>query len=105
LLIEHRRRDGAGEPETFDFLGFTYICGSIHKTGRFTVMRKTIGKRMAAKQKAIKAELRKRMHESIHGTGGTMSFVAGGRLYGGGGNASSVVKYLTRSSLSISRLL
>jgi hypothetical protein len=33
------------------------------------VMRKTIGKRMAAKLKGIEAELRKRMHEPIRGTG------------------------------------
>ena len=65
FAIERRRRHGEGKPETFNFLGFTHICGSIHKTGRFTVMRKTIGKRMAAKLKAIKAELRRRMHEPI----------------------------------------
>jgi hypothetical protein len=34
-----------------------------------------------------------------------MSNIVGGRLYGGGGNVSSVVKCLTGSSLSISRLL
>ena len=62
---EHRQRDGQGKPETFNFLGFTHICGTIHKTGRFTVKRKTVGKRMAAKLKAIKVELRRRMHEPI----------------------------------------
>jgi RNA-directed DNA polymerase len=67
--IEDRRRDGEGKPETFNFLGFTHICGSTHKTGRFTVMRKTIGKRMTAKLKAIKVELGKRMHEPIKDTG------------------------------------
>jgi hypothetical protein len=46
-------------------LGFTHICSTIHKTGRFTVKRKTIGKRMAAKLKDIKAPLRRRMHESV----------------------------------------
>jgi RNA-directed DNA polymerase len=61
----NRQRDGKGKPETFDFLGFTHICGIIHKTGRFTVNRKTVGKRMAAKLKAIKAKLRRRMHEPI----------------------------------------
>jgi group II intron reverse transcriptase/maturase len=66
---EHRQRDGEGKPETFDFLGFTHICGTIKKTGRFTVKRKTVGKRMAAKLKAVKAELRRRMHEPIRDTG------------------------------------
>jgi group II intron reverse transcriptase/maturase len=61
----NRQRDGKGKPGTFNFLGFTHICGTIHKTGRFTVKRKTVGKRMAAKLKAIKAELRRRMHEPI----------------------------------------
>ena len=66
---EHRQRDGQGKPETFNFLGFTHICGTIHTTGRFTVKRKTVGKRMAAKLKAIKAELRRRMHEPIKDIG------------------------------------
>jgi RNA-directed DNA polymerase len=44
------------------------MCGTSHKTGYFTVHRKTIGKRMAAKLKEIHAELRKRMHENIRGT-------------------------------------
>ena len=66
---EHRQRDGQGKPETFNFLGFTHICGRIHKTGRFTVQRKTVGKRMAAKLKAVKAELGRRMHEPIKDIG------------------------------------
>jgi len=50
-----------GKPETFDFLGFTHICGNNHKTGYFVVLRQTIGKRMAAKLKAIRQELRGRL--------------------------------------------
>jgi group II intron reverse transcriptase/maturase len=69
FAAEHRQRDGKGKPETFNILGFTHICGSIHKTGRFTVKRKTVGKRMAAKLKAIKAALRRRMHEPIKDIG------------------------------------
>jgi RNA-directed DNA polymerase len=65
FAAEDRKRDGKRKPETFDFLGFTHICSTIHKTGRFTVKRKTIGKRMAAKLKDIKAQLRRRMHESV----------------------------------------
>ena len=76
--IERRRRNREGKPETFNFLGFTHICGSIHKTGKFTVMRKTIGKRMAAKLKAIKAELRRRMHEPIKDTGDWLRAVVRG---------------------------
>ena len=65
---ERREKRGEGKPETFNFLGFTHICGSDYQTGRFTVRRKTIGKRMAAKLKEVKAQLRKRMHERIPGT-------------------------------------
>ena len=36
-----RKRRGAGKPETFDFLGFTHICGQTRKHGRFLVLRKT----------------------------------------------------------------
>ena len=69
FAAEDRKRDGEGKPETFDFLGFTHICGTIWKSGRFTVKRKTVGKRMTAKLKSIAAELRKRMHDPIAKTG------------------------------------
>ena len=61
---ERRKKRGEGKPETFNFLGFTHICGRSRK-GYFTVTRKTIGKRMAAKLKDVRQKLRKRMHESI----------------------------------------
>jgi group II intron reverse transcriptase/maturase len=61
---ERRKKRGEGKAETFNFLGFTHICGRSQK-GYFTVIRKTIGKRMAAKLKDIRQKLRKRMHESI----------------------------------------
>lgn len=63
-----RKERGEGKPETFNFLGFTHICGTNHKTGNFTVLRKTIGKRMAAKLKDVRAKLRQRMHERVSGT-------------------------------------
>ena len=65
---ERRAKRGEGKPETFNFLGFTHICGTSQPKGYFTVRRKTIGKRMAAKLKEIREELRKRMHENIGGT-------------------------------------
>jgi RNA-directed DNA polymerase len=65
---ERRAKRGEGTPETFNFLGFTHICGTSQPKGYFTVRRKTIGKRMAAKLKEIREELRKRMHEDIGGT-------------------------------------
>jgi group II intron reverse transcriptase/maturase len=65
---ERRRKRGEGKPETFNFLGFTHICGTDYQTGHFTVRRTTIGKRMAAKLKEIRAKLRQRMHDRVAGT-------------------------------------
>ena len=65
---ERRKKRGEGKPETFNFLGFTHICGTNHKAGNFTVRRKTMGKRMAAKLKDIRAGLRRRMHTAIGNT-------------------------------------
>jgi hypothetical protein len=53
----NRERRGEGKPETFDFLGFTHMCGKNGKTGYFVVRHKTMKKRMRAKLRAIKAEL------------------------------------------------
>jgi RNA-directed DNA polymerase len=65
FAASNRKRNGEGKPETFNFLGFTHICGTVRKTGRFIVKRRTIGKRMAAKLRSIKVELRRRMHQPI----------------------------------------
>src|SRR3974377_2493185 len=58
-----RKQWGKGKPETFTFLGFTHYCGRRHKTDTFTVWRITSKQRMAAKLKAIKAELLRRKHD------------------------------------------
>lgn len=65
-----RDRDerGKGKPETFDFLGFTHICGK-SKKGNYRVIRHTIAKRMRAKLKELKALLRQRMHWKIREVG------------------------------------
>jgi group II intron reverse transcriptase/maturase len=76
--VDRRRRRGEGRPETFSFLGFTHICGTHLKTGYFVIQRKTIGKRMAAKLKDIKAELRKRLHWSIKDNIGWLQSVVRG---------------------------
>jgi group II intron reverse transcriptase/maturase len=66
---DHRKARGESKPETFDFLGFTHICGTTRKTGRFIVKRKTIRRRFSAKLAAIKEALRRRWHESVPTTG------------------------------------
>jgi group II intron reverse transcriptase/maturase len=63
-----RKEHGERRPETFHFLGFTHICGTNQGTGYFVIHRKTMGKRMAAKLKEIRATLRQRLHESLANT-------------------------------------
>jgi RNA-directed DNA polymerase len=60
-----RKQDGrAGAPETFDFLGFTHVCGT-RKQGSYQLMRRTMRKRMTAKIREVKEELRRRRHRPI----------------------------------------
>lgn len=61
---DNRARRGLGKPETFNFLGFTFICGRSRR-GRFLLHRKTRRDRMRAKLQEIKDELRERMHWPI----------------------------------------
>jgi RNA-directed DNA polymerase len=81
---DHRRKQGLGKPETFNFLGFTHLCGKKRSNGRFTVRRQTIRKRLQAKLNAVKAELRRRMHDPIPAVGTWLRSVVGGhvRYYG-----------------------
>jgi len=60
----NRARRGLGKPETFAFLGFTFICGKSRR-GCFLLKRKSRRDRMRAKLKAVKQELRRRMHQPI----------------------------------------
>jgi len=62
---ERRKQRGEGCPETFNFLGFTHICGTSRRTGYFTIIRQTISKRRAAKLMQINAELKQRLHDPL----------------------------------------
>ena len=75
---ERRGKRGEGKPETFNFLGFTHICGKNHVTGYFMVLRKTMGKRMAAKLKEIRQKLRVGLHDSTKSTMGWLQSVVRG---------------------------
>lgn len=59
-----RSKRGDEKPETFDFLGFTHICGKSRK-GRFQLKRKTIGKRMLRKLISLKRDMWKKKHLTI----------------------------------------
>jgi len=60
----NRGKRGLGKPETFSFLGFTFICGK-SRQGRFLLKRKTRRDRMRTKLEDIKVELQRRMHWPI----------------------------------------
>ena len=59
-----RKARGLGKPETFNFLGFTFICGKTRE-GKFQLQRMTRRDRMKTKLREIKERLRRCMHQSI----------------------------------------
>jgi group II intron reverse transcriptase/maturase len=59
-----RERRGLGKPETFTFLGFTFICGTSRRGG-FLVKRKSRRDRMRVKLAEVKDGLRQRMHQTL----------------------------------------
>jgi hypothetical protein len=63
--IANRARRGQGKPQTFDFLGFTHICGKRRSDGRYTVQRQTIAKRLWAKAKAVREWLMAHRHDPV----------------------------------------
>src|SRR5215203_2016681 len=64
FAAERRKRRGLGKPDTFNFLGFTFICGKT-RAGQFQIKRKTRGDRMRTKLRMIKEEMWRRMHQPI----------------------------------------
>jgi RNA-directed DNA polymerase len=64
FAAKDRKSRGLGKPETFNFLGFTHIC-SRSRRGAFQLKRQTRRDRMRARLRAIKEELKRRMHEPI----------------------------------------
>jgi group II intron reverse transcriptase/maturase len=86
-----RKKRGLSKPETFDFLGFTHVCGKT-KDGRFWLRRITIKKRMRAKLKQVRAELRRRRHLPIPVQGRWLASVVRGHLayYAVPGNIDAV---------------
>jgi RNA-directed DNA polymerase len=77
FAAERRARRGLGKPETFNFLGFTFICER-NSRGQFLVKRTTRRDRMRATLRRIKEELRRRMHEPIPEQGAWLKQVVRG---------------------------
>jgi group II intron reverse transcriptase/maturase len=83
----NRKERGQGKPETFDFLGFTHMCGET-QNGKYAVIRQTKAKKMRAKLKEIKVELSRRLHHPVPEVGQWLRSVLAGhyRYYGVPGN-------------------
>ena len=64
FAADNRKRRGLGKPETFNFLGFTFICGKSRR-GKFLIKRKSRRDRMRAKLKEIKQVLQRCRHQPI----------------------------------------
>src|SRR5437588_1739658 len=77
---QNRKRRGLGKPETFNFLGFTFICGKSRKGG-FLIKRKTRRDRMRAKLKAVSQEMRRRMHQRVPDLGSWLRHVVKGYFH------------------------
>ena len=65
---DDRAERGVGKPETFNFLGFTHICGRT-RGGDFQLRRKTRRDRMRASCSASKGDCERRLHEPIPNRG------------------------------------
>jgi RNA-directed DNA polymerase len=72
-----REQRGLGKPETFNFLGFTHICGR-SRTGRFQLKRTTRADRLRAKLKQVKEGLHRRMHQTIADQGQWLGRIVAG---------------------------
>jgi RNA-directed DNA polymerase len=80
FAAERRKRRGERRPETFDFLGFTHVCGNTRSHGWFTIRRYTVAKRMRATLSAIREQLRKRWHHPVGETARWLRSVVQGWL-------------------------
>jgi len=91
----NRKQRGEKKPESFDFLGFTHLCGKTSKQGLFMVLRKTAGKRMRAKLRQIKQQLLVRKHDPVQQTGEWLQSVVQGyfNYHAVPGNGRSMAKF------------
>lgn len=89
--VRLRKARGEGKLETFTFLGFRHIA-RVTRQGRFWVQRVTDKKKMAAKLKTVKAELRRRRHLPVPVQGRWLASVVRGHqaYYAVPGNARAV---------------
>ena len=91
---DRRRRRGEGKPETFDFLGFTHICG-VTRQGGFKLLRQTQRTRMARSLKRVTAELKRRRHQPLGKQGSWLRSVLNGhnQYFAVPGNLQAITSY------------
>ncbi|HEX8936016.1 MAG TPA: group II intron reverse transcriptase/maturase, partial [Pseudonocardiaceae bacterium] len=94
-----RAARGLGKPETFDFLGFTHLCGE-SKKGRFWLRRITIAKRMRTKLREVNDQLKRRRHQPIPEQGRWLASVVRGHraYYAVPGNTDAVAAFRTQAT-------
>jgi len=68
---------GLAKSGTFDFLGFTHVCGT-SREGKFVLLRHTVKKRMRATLKAIRQALLRRRHLAVAEQGRWLAAVVRG---------------------------
>lgn len=97
FAAKNRQARGLGKPETFDFLGFTHICARM-RDGRFWVRRITISKRMRAKLREVKDQLKRRRHQPVPEQGRWLASVVRGyrAYYAVPGNRAAVATFRTQ---------
>src|ERR1700738_3387309 len=77
FAAKDRKARGQGKPETFNFLGFTFICGKT-RSGKFLLTRKTRRDPLRAKLRRLKQEMWRRMHHPIPQQGKWLGHVVRG---------------------------
>ena len=75
---ENRAERGEGKPQTFDFLGFTHICGVKRERKGYILKRKTCAKRLRAKLKQVRDALMRIRHFPIPEQGRWLAAVVRG---------------------------
>jgi RNA-directed DNA polymerase len=68
FAAQRRVEKGQPKPETFDFLGFTHMCGR-RREGGFLLVRHTSQKRMRRRLREVREELHDRRHTPVHEQG------------------------------------
>jgi group II intron reverse transcriptase/maturase len=76
---DERKRNGRGKPETFNFLGFTHVCGKTRK-GNFALVRLTMRQRLRAKLREVKDAFRWRWHAPVPEVGKWLASIIRGHF-------------------------